>query len=374
MSANVGTLEGVAARHGLQAGEQPLWQGGPEPGLLARHALHVRKFAIYFVLLLAWRVGSVLSAGGALAEAGSAALTTTLLGTAVCLLLWCYARWAERAISYTITDQRVVIRGGVALPITVTIPIDKIESASLRARGEASGDIILQTVPGIRAAYVILWPNVQPMRFFKPRPMLRCLADARVAAEALRKAIEAQMQGARVEAPQQPITPMLDQDHEEDHDHGNPVSGVPAVAMLALVGLTLIGVAWQQYVINPAAAHTTVADGRVAVQSEVMHFFDRPGGMVEVQNADGDTIRMIAPGEGSFVRVTLRGLVRERRQTDSSTAPGFELRRFEDGSAEVVDLSTMRRIDLRAFGEIAASQFTELLDLAGGEYVAAESN
>ena len=48
----------------LPPGETVLWQGSPDWLLLARRAFHVRKVAVYFGLLLAWRVAGTLADGG----------------------------------------------------------------------------------------------------------------------------------------------------------------------------------------------------------------------------------------------------------------------------------------------------------------------
>ena len=40
----------------LPPDERVLWCGGPGGAQLARYALHVRKFAVYFALLLGWRL------------------------------------------------------------------------------------------------------------------------------------------------------------------------------------------------------------------------------------------------------------------------------------------------------------------------------
>ena len=61
------------AAHGLPeplpAGERILWQGAPDWRTLAVQAMRVRTLAIYFALMLLWRVSSVLYDGGSLAAA-----------------------------------------------------------------------------------------------------------------------------------------------------------------------------------------------------------------------------------------------------------------------------------------------------------------
>ncbi|MEL7311024.1 MAG: photosynthetic complex putative assembly protein PuhB [Pseudomonadota bacterium] len=190
MSAQADRIEG-ALPSALPKGERMLWQGGPEPARFARHALHVWKVAAYFAALLVWRVAMVWRDGGSWEQAFNAILTTVLLGAVVCMALWLYARWSASATTYTITSARVIIRSGVALPITVNIPFAKIDKVDLRKR-DAGGDVILHMLQGARAGYVILWPNVQPFHFLRPRPMLRCLEQSEPVVAALTEGLKSE--------------------------------------------------------------------------------------------------------------------------------------------------------------------------------------
>ena len=139
--------------------------------------------------------------------------------------------------------------------------------------------------------------------------------------------------------------------------HENPAPAVPLIAAFGLIVVTLVGVAWQQYSINPQSRQAeAVAESPIAVVP--LQFVDQPDGAVHVVDAGGQLRARIEAGEGGFLRGTLRGLVRERRLTSASMSPGFELRRFADGRVELVDLATTRSIDLLAFGQRNAGVFT----------------
>ncbi|MEL6447496.1 MAG: photosynthetic complex putative assembly protein PuhB [Pseudomonadota bacterium] len=159
----------------IPPGERVLWVGGPDTGAMARYALHWRKVAVYFVLLLAWRLLAVWRDGAGGDAALSATVTTVLLGAAVLGALWLFARASARATQYTITEERVVIRTGVALSIAVNLPFKQIASADVRRRDNGGGDIELALVEGARAGYLVLWPNAKPFHFARPVPMLRAL-------------------------------------------------------------------------------------------------------------------------------------------------------------------------------------------------------
>ncbi|MEL7023116.1 MAG: photosynthetic complex assembly protein PuhC [Pseudomonadota bacterium] len=144
--------------------------------------------------------------------------------------------------------------------------------------------------------------------------------------------------------------------------HENPAPAVPLIAAFGLIVVTLVGVAWQQYSINPQSKQSaTVAETPIAVVP--LQFVDQPDGGVRVLDVNGNVRAEIAAGEGGFLRGTLRGLVRERRLGSASMAPGFELRRFADGRVELIDLATSRSIDLLAFGKRNAGEFLRFFEL-----------
>ena len=90
---------------------------------------------------------------------------------------------------YTLTNRRIVMRFGVALPMMINVPLDKIESADLAEYGEF-GDIALTLAPGERISYMALWPHARPWHHSKVKPMLRGLPNVSVAAALLANAVE----------------------------------------------------------------------------------------------------------------------------------------------------------------------------------------
>ena len=162
----------------LPADERVLWQGSPNFGALARSAFHLRKLAVYFVLLIGWRAATVLSDGGgigALPVALAWPLLLSALGIGgVALLAWLSARTTV----YTITDRRVVMRIGIVLTLTFNLPYKALAAANLRPRGAGRGDIALALGGSDRIGWVHLWPHARPWRLAKPEPMLRAIDDA----------------------------------------------------------------------------------------------------------------------------------------------------------------------------------------------------
>jgi hypothetical protein len=175
----------------LPEGETLLWQGRPGAWGLARGALHLRGIAAYFALLAAWRGAAITNDGGSAAEALLGAGFLLLLGALPLAFLMGYAWFAARGSVYSITNRRVVMRVGVALPITINLPFAQVESAALLRRADGSGDLVLRLMGRQRASWIALWPHCRPWRFTRPEPMLRALPDAEAAAQVLARALAA---------------------------------------------------------------------------------------------------------------------------------------------------------------------------------------
>lgn len=176
----------------LPAGEHLLWQGAPRFGSLARRAFHVRKLAVYCGVLLVWRMASDLMGGAPLAGiAWTVAWILPLALSAIglpTLLAWLFSR----STIYTITTRRIVIRYGVALPMTLNVPFRIVEAAALRTFADGTGDIpLVLSGPG-RISYLHLWPNARPWRVARPEPMLRSVPEPGKVADILARALAAE--------------------------------------------------------------------------------------------------------------------------------------------------------------------------------------
>lgn len=167
----------------LPPGERLLWQGAPDWRILAVESLHVRKVAIYFAVLLAWRVASATADGSGLLQALAGAATVLPIALFALGLLAGFAWLVARTTAYTLTDRRVVMRVGVVLSVTFNLPFKAIEAAALRQRGDGHGDITLTLSGPDRIAYLHLWPHVRPWQLRRTQPMLRALPQARGVAQ-----------------------------------------------------------------------------------------------------------------------------------------------------------------------------------------------
>ena len=101
-----------------------------------------------------------------------------------------YAWGTSRVTTYTITTHRVLIRMGIALPMTLNLPYAEVESAGLRVQRDGSGDIALKLADkGRKLSWFMLWPHARPWRFGKAEPLLRGLVDGEQAGAILARAL-----------------------------------------------------------------------------------------------------------------------------------------------------------------------------------------
>jgi len=175
----------------LPQGERMLWQGAPHWLSLALTAFRARAVAIYFAILMVWRAASALINGETLRQAIEAALWLAPLALVALAILITVAFLAAKTTLYTITDRRIVMRFGMALPLTINIPFSSIDAAGMRRHADGTGDIPLTTKVDQRMGYLMLWPHARPLRFAHPEPMLRSLPDIDRAAMVLADALAA---------------------------------------------------------------------------------------------------------------------------------------------------------------------------------------
>ncbi len=181
----------------LPAGERILWQGAPDWRGLARRAYHVGQVGIYFGFLLAWAAISA-ATHRTLATLPSTALLLAGLAAGAMAVLAGLAWLTGRTTIYTITNRRVVMRFGIALPMSINLPFAQIVSAGVRLHAGGRGDIVLALPATQRIAYLVLWPHVRPWRLARAEPMLRAVPEAERVAQILARALAA---GAAQAAP-----------------------------------------------------------------------------------------------------------------------------------------------------------------------------
>lgn len=180
------------------AGEHILWQGSPDWRALARTAFHTRLIAGYFAVLTVVALAFALANGGY-----TGVVMTATLGIVGVALLHLLAWGSARTTIYTLTDRRVVMRIGMAVPKCINLPLGLIASVDLAAHGDQSGDVAVTLLGEPKLGYLALWPHARPLRIVRPRPMLRAVPGARDIAARIAEACAA-VRPARQPAGAQP--------------------------------------------------------------------------------------------------------------------------------------------------------------------------
>ncbi len=173
----------------LPQGEHMLWQGAPDWRSLAIRALHVRAVFAYFAVVFAWSVFAGMAEGSSAIDALIVAARLVPLAAAAGGILALYAYFVHRTTVYTITNRRVVMRFGVALPMTLNVPYAIIGGAAVRVYGDGTADVPLELTGKGRIAYLALWPHARPWQLSKPQPMLRAVPDGERVAQVLKDAL-----------------------------------------------------------------------------------------------------------------------------------------------------------------------------------------
>jgi hypothetical protein len=161
----------------LPKGERVLWQGRPDALAITMGAYRFGWVAGYFGLLLAWRFASQLADEAGFVAAAVYALWLLPLAAAGLGLIAVLGWLSARTTLYTITDRRLVMRIGIALPLTLNVPFRVVQGAAVSVAARGCGDIAFQLQPGTRIGYAVLWPHARALHFARPEPSLRGVPD-----------------------------------------------------------------------------------------------------------------------------------------------------------------------------------------------------
>lgn len=174
----------------LPDGEHLVWRGAPDFAVMARRVFHLRTVGIYFAALIAIHLGLQAYQGAGLASLVLRASWMVGLGLAtigiLALMAWAYTR----STVYTLTNKRLVLRFGVAIPMMVNLPLPIVGAADLRRFGDGSGDIMFTLGEKKKLSYLLLWPNIKPWQFKPVVPAMRCLKSVDEAAAAIASLVE----------------------------------------------------------------------------------------------------------------------------------------------------------------------------------------
>ena len=176
----------------LRPGEEILWQGRPATWPLAKESFALKWVFGYFVLLAAWSTVSHWDST-ALVPSITHGVPYLLLGLVAVGVLTLIS-WAQaRATIYTVTTDRVVMRMGAALVLTLNLPFTRITGASVDLRKGGTGTIAFETVKDAKLSYMMQWPHVRPWKMAHTQPALRCIPDAKTVADLIAETAESRL-------------------------------------------------------------------------------------------------------------------------------------------------------------------------------------
>lgn len=170
-------------------GERVLWQGSPRWLSVSRRVFKVSWIAAYFAVLAIWGGVSSQYDGEPTGIVVTAVLGPLLAGSIVIGLLCAVGYWIQATTIYTITSERVIIRFGLAVQMSVNLPFRVIQEAQLTVRRDGTGDIPLVLMPDEKISGLMLWPHARPWQLRRPQPMLRCIAVPEAVARTLAEAL-----------------------------------------------------------------------------------------------------------------------------------------------------------------------------------------
>jgi len=184
----------------LPEGEEIKWQGAPDQSAIAKGLLQRNKIAAYFGIVALWKFATALYDGGTVLTAIANSTFMVGLGILVMALLWLFARAIANTTIYTITNRRVVMRFGIALPVTFNYPFKQIVSADVQDMGNDTGTIALSMKEHAKLSWAILWPHARPFRLAKPEPAMRLIKDLHNVSQILSRQLNAYHKQAYVPA------------------------------------------------------------------------------------------------------------------------------------------------------------------------------
>ena len=138
-------------------------------------------------------------------------------------------------------------------------------------------------------------------------------------------------------------------------------AGLPRPVMRLVVALAVSVVALAAVARHTGLGHVA-PPASVPLASRALVFHDRGDGAVPVRDVDaGRDVATLGPGEGMFVRSTVRALARGRRLRGADAGVPFRLTRWRDGRTTLDDPVTRTHVELSAFGPTNAAAFDVLL-------------
>jgi len=186
-------IEGV--EEALPPGETVLWQGRPDLHTLTFRVLHLRAVLFYWLLVAGGFVLASLFTDRGAGDLFADLTWLVVVGLFGAGILYGLAAVIRKSTTYVLTDRRIVIRLGVALPSVFNLPLHQVDSVDFRALGGGMGDLVFTPAGTDRVGWLFLWPHAKPWAFKDPLPAFRALPDAETVGRQVASAVAAVRKG-----------------------------------------------------------------------------------------------------------------------------------------------------------------------------------
>jgi putative photosynthetic complex assembly protein len=156
---------------------------------------------------------------------------------------------------------------------------------------------------------------------------------------------------------------MIVREYEQDEV---TVHKVPLMLMGGIVAISLaltasVSLGFVERTSVPAEARA--AAGVKALAQRTLRFFDEPDGTVRVEDgATAEVLGRFGPGEGGFIRASVRSLVHRRRIRGEGPEVAFDLIEWDNGGLTLHDPVTNTSVETSSFGGMNRAVFANMLD------------
>ena len=184
-------LDAIQRGTRLAPGEAVVWQGSPSWRSAARDVFHMRGLALYFLLLFGLDAYQAWSKHIPTAKAVHDSVPLLVISVFALTIVGTIAWFSSRTTRYIVTQRRVILHYGIAMPATLALPLTQIVGASVSLRRDHTGDVALVLKAGNHMPFLKLWPLARAWHITRPQPMLRGVPQAAVVAGLVVRALRA---------------------------------------------------------------------------------------------------------------------------------------------------------------------------------------
>ncbi|MDP4604850.1 MAG: photosynthetic complex assembly protein PuhC [Erythrobacter sp.] len=160
---------------------------------------------------------------------------------------------------------------------------------------------------------------------------------------------------------------MIVREYEKDEI---TVQKVPLFLMGGIVAISLALTAGVQLGFFERSAVVAEARAKAGVKpafERTLRFYDEADGTVRVEDgATAEVIGRFGPGEGGFIRASVRSLVHQRRIRDIGPEIAFQLIEWDNNTLTLLDPATGKSVEASSFGPDNRAIFANMLDRTPG--------